>query len=113
MTAKNKVSKDIFAAAVTRRQFVKSGGMLAVGLCMVGAGPLKGQALKAAGAKNSLDPALLTSWLEIHADNTVLIRTGKNDFGQGSVFTAYRQIVAEELRMPFEAITTVVSGRYR
>jgi len=40
----------------------------------------------------------------------VLIRTGKNDFGQGSVFTAYRQIVAEELRMPFEAITTVVSG---
>jgi CO/xanthine dehydrogenase Mo-binding subunit len=110
MTAKNKVSKDILGAAVTRRQFVKSGGMLAVGLCMVGAGPLKGQALKAAGGKNSLDPALLTSWLEIHADNTVLIRTGKNDFGQGSVFTAYRQIVAEELRMPFEAITTVVSG---
>ena len=110
MTARNKVSKAIFAAAVTRRQFVKSGGMFAVGLCMVGAGPLKGQALKAAGAKNSLDPALLTSWLEIHADNTVLIRTGKNDFGQGSVFTAYRQIVAEELRMPFDAITTVVSG---
>jgi CO/xanthine dehydrogenase Mo-binding subunit len=27
-----------------------------------------------------------------------------------TVFTAYRQIVAEELSMPFEAITTVVSG---
>ena len=40
----------------------------------------------------------------------MLIRTGKNDFGQGTVFTAYRQIVAEELSMPFEAITTVVSG---
>ena len=110
MTAKNKVSKDILGAAVTRRQFVKSGGMLAVGVCMVGAGPLKGDAPKATFAKNSLDPSLPSSWLEIHADNTVLIRTGKNDFGQGSVFTAYRQIVAEELRMPFEAITTVVSG---
>jgi CO/xanthine dehydrogenase Mo-binding subunit len=61
-------------------------------------------------ATNSLDPSLASSWLEIHADNTVTIRTGKNDFGQGSVYTAYRQIVAEELSMPFEAITTVITG---
>ena len=40
----------------------------------------------------------------------MLIRTGKSDFGQGSTFTAYRQIVAEELSVPFDAITTVVSG---
>ena len=60
--------------------------------------------------KNSLDPTLGSSWIEIHADNTVLIRTGKSDFGQGSTFTAYRQIVAEELSVPFEAITTVISG---
>ncbi|HUI80647.1 MAG TPA: molybdopterin cofactor-binding domain-containing protein, partial [Bryobacteraceae bacterium] len=39
-----------------------------------------------------------------------LIRTGKSDFGQGTTFTAYRQIVAEELSAPFEAITTVVMG---
>ena len=50
------------------------------------------------------------SWIEIHADNTILIRTGKSDFGQGTIFTAYRQIVAEELSVPFEAITTVISG---
>ena len=43
-------------------------------------------------------------------DNTILIRTGKSDFGQGTTFTAYRQIVAEELSVPFEAITTVVTG---
>ena len=47
--------------------------------------------------KNSLDPTLPSSWIEIHPDNTVLIRTGKSDFGQGSTFTAYRQIVADEL----------------
>ena len=40
----------------------------------------------------------------------ILIRTGKSDFGQSTTFTAYRQIVAEELSAPFEAITTVVMG---
>ena len=39
-----------------------------------------------------------------------MIRTGKSDFGQSTIFTAYRQIVAEELGVPFEAITTVISG---
>ena len=38
------------------------------------------------------------------------MRTGKVEFGQSSVTTAYRQIVAEELRVPFEAITSVVIG---
>ena len=94
----------------TRRQFVKTSGMLAVGISIVGPASLKGDTPKATVAKNSLDPAQLSSWLEIYPDNTVLIRTGKNDFGQGSVYTAYRQIVAEELSMPFEAITTVVAG---
>jgi len=42
MTAKDNGSTDVFAAAVTRRQFVKSGGMLAVGVCMVAQG-LKGR----------------------------------------------------------------------
>jgi nicotinate dehydrogenase subunit B len=100
----------VFGATLTRREFVKTGGMLAVGISMVGTTRLRGDAPKPTIAKNSLDPALPSSWIEIHPDNTVLIRTGKNDFGQGTVFTAYRQIVAEELSMPFEAITTVVSG---
>ncbi|MDE3186787.1 MAG: xanthine dehydrogenase family protein molybdopterin-binding subunit [Acidobacteriota bacterium] len=110
MATKSNKPVDVFGATLTRRQFVKTGGMLAVGISMVGTAPLKGDTPKATIAKNSLDPALPSSWIEIHPDNTVLIRTGKNDFGQGTVFTAYRQIVAEELSMPFEAITTVVSG---
>ena len=110
MMNRSSKSIDVFGATLTRRQFVKTGGMLAVGVSMVGSTPLRGQAPHATVAKNSLNPALPSSWIEIHPDNTVLIRTGKNDFGQGSVYTAYRQIVAEELSMPFEAITTVVSG---
>ena len=110
MASKSNFPLDLFGAALTRRQFVKSGGILAVGVSVAGVAPLRGDSPKTATAKNSLDPAHLNSWIEIHPDNTVLIRTGKSDFGQGTVYTAYRQIVAEELSMPFEAITTVVSG---
>ena len=102
-------STNVFGATLTRRQFVKTSGVLAVGISTVGIAGLRGETLRV-GSKNSLDPALASSWLEIHPDNTVTIRTGKNDFGQGSVYTSYRQIVAEELSMPFESIITVVTG---
>ncbi len=100
--------KDVFGASLSRRGFVTTGGALMVGFGLVtGKGSAKANT---AVAGNTLNPALPESWIEIHADNTVLIRAGKPDFGQGTVFTAYRQIAAEELRVPFEAITTVISG---
>ena len=102
--------RNIFGASLSRRQFVKTGGALIVGISLAGPEILKGSPVKSAAMKNSLDPTLPASWIEIHPDNTVLIRTGKSDFGQGSTFTAYRQIVAEELSVPFEAITTVIQG---
>src|SRR5260370_39421952 len=101
---------NVFGPTLSSRQFIKAGGVLVVGFSFVGPELLKGDTAKAAVFKNSLDPTLLSSWVEIHPDNTVLIRTGKSDFGQGSTFTAYRQIVAEELSVPVEAITTVVAG---
>ncbi len=101
---------NVFGPTLSRRQFIKAGGVLVVGFSFVGPELLKGDTAKPAAFKNSLDPTIPSSWIEIHPDNTVLIRTGKSDFGQGSTFTAYRQIVAEELSVPFEAITTVVAG---
>jgi len=98
-------SIDVFGAALSRRGFVKAGGVL-----LAGFGLAKAEGQQKAGVVDSLNPALAESWIEIHDDNTILIRTGKSDFGQGTIFTAYRQIVAEELCVPFEAITTVVSG---
>src|SRR5271157_1741188 len=93
---------NVFGAALTRRGFVKAGGALFVGFGLVK------NSVQAATTRNSLDASLPESWIEIHPDNTILIRTGKSDFGQSTTFTAYRQIVAEELNAPFEAITTVV-----
>jgi nicotinate dehydrogenase subunit B len=99
---------NVFGASLSRRGFVKTGGAL-----LVGFGFLKADAQDAAAPAvngNNLNAALPQSWIEIHPDNTILMRVGKPDFGTGTVFTAYRQIVAEELNVPFEAITSVISG---
>lgn len=66
--------------------------------------------MKADGGIGSVDPSRIESWLEIRPDNTIAIRTGVMDFGQGSVGTSFRQVVAEELRMDFESVSEVVGG---
>src|ERR1700680_3980585 len=101
---------NVHGATLTRRQFVKTGGALIVGFSLARRSLWDKTAEAAATGKNSLDATLATSWFEIHADNTILMRTGKVDFGQTTAHTAYRQIVAEELNVPFEAIAAVVMG---
>src|ERR1700691_5332276 len=99
---------NVFGAVLTRRCFVKT-GVQAGGALLVGFGVIGVEnSAQAATTRNSLDATLPESWIEIHPDNTILIRKGKSDFGQSTTFTAYRQIVAEELSAPFEALTTVV-----
>ena len=94
---------SIHGAALSRRGFLAAGGALIVATAFR-------PSLAWAANRTSLDATAPASWIEIHADNTVLIRTGKCDFGQSSIYTAYRQIVAEELGMPLTAMTTVISG---
>jgi nicotinate dehydrogenase subunit B len=106
--SRNKRSIDVLGATLTRRQFVKTGGALIVGFSVVGKGLWQG--VEGATSRNSLDAALPGSWFEIRADNTIVMRTGRVDFGQTTAHTAYRQLVAEELNVPFEAITEVVMG---
>ncbi|MEY4761851.1 MAG: hypothetical protein RLZZ200_1707 [Pseudomonadota bacterium] len=92
------------SAVLSRRGFLAAGGSLVVVL------GLESVQAQSKAASTSLDAKQPASWIEIHADNTVWIRTGKCDFGQSSIFTAYRQAVAEELGVTFEAITEVVTG---
>lgn len=96
---------DIFGARLSRRGLLAAGGSLAVGFAVAG------RAVAAAPeAPATLDPARPASWIEIRADDTIVMRCGKPDFGQGTPYTAFRQIVAEELHTTFEAITTVHEG---
>lgn len=106
MANRSEKSINVYGATLTRRELVKAGGALLVGFGIVKADVPKKTALP----RNTLDATLPSSWIEIHPDNSILIRTGKSDFGQSTTFTAYRQIVAEELNAPFEAITTVIMG---
>jgi len=103
----NQVS-NVFGASLTRRGFVQAGGVLLAGFGLTGAKGM--ERADAAASSNTLNAGLPQSWIEIHEDNTILLRVGKPDFGQSTVFTAYRQIAAEELNVAFESITTVVSG---
>jgi CO/xanthine dehydrogenase Mo-binding subunit len=100
---------DVFGATLSRKSFVKRGGAMVVGVSLVGAG-LGVKAARGAGFQTSLDPTQVSSWLEIHSDNTILMRTGKVELGQGSASTAYAQITAEELNVPYTAITQVIMG---
>jgi nicotinate dehydrogenase subunit B len=96
-------STSIFGAELSRRGFITAGGALLV---------YAGIGSRAAHAEmtTSLDPTRSASWIEVRADNTVQFRTGKCDFGQSSIYTAYPQIIAEELGVPFEAVASVISG---
>jgi CO/xanthine dehydrogenase Mo-binding subunit len=108
MSAIENKTNDVFGATLSRRTFVKGTGALIVAVS-VPAAFTASSSTAASSAGPQLDPSRLASWLEINSDNTVLIRTGKVDMGYGTS-AAYRQIVAEELNVPFESITKLVMG---
>jgi CO/xanthine dehydrogenase Mo-binding subunit len=93
------------SAAFSRRAVLKAGGAIVVSIGMpVGVDTLLGinQAL-AQGARPSLVPSELASFIAIDADGSVSAFFGKMDMGQG-LFVAIGQIVAEELDVPFNRV---------
>ena len=89
----------------TRREFIKTSGFLVVA---AGAVPLEFLAAQGAGPYPDPDFRQLDSWIVIREDNTATFYVGKTDLGQGTG-TAFRQIMAGELDMPYDK-TTVVMG---
>jgi CO/xanthine dehydrogenase Mo-binding subunit len=124
VSAREEATIDIFGAKLSRSRFVKGAGALAVGFSVAGAG-VDAKASKAAvfgsssqanvvplvpGTAHSPDPTQTASWIDINSDGTVVMRTGIPEMGQGSASTAFAMIVAEELNIPYSAITQVVMG---
>lgn len=95
------------SSQLSRRQLLKGTGALMV---CVAAAPVIGANLQAPQLSYSINASQPNAWIEIREDNSVVIRTGKCDFGQGSIFTAYPQIIADELEVPLSAIKHVISG---
>jgi nicotinate dehydrogenase subunit B len=87
---------------ISRRDLLKSTGVLVVGFSLFGAATkvlAQGEGLSVDG----MDPTVLDSWLAISKDGTVTVYTGKVELGTG-VVTALAQIVAEELDVPFNKV---------
>ena len=102
----------------TRRDFIKTSGYLVVGVAaMANTDPFTGRVeaqtsglpTGAVGPYTDPDFRQLDSWIVIREDNTATFFVGKTDLGQGTG-TAFRQIMADELDMPYER-TACVMGR--
>src|ERR1700722_522370 len=91
-------------AALDRRGFLKTAGVLIVGFRMsstevhaqFGSAPIPG----------SPDNTQLDSWIAIAEDGTITAFSGKEELGQG-ISTAQQQLVAEELLVPFDRVRLI------
>jgi CO/xanthine dehydrogenase Mo-binding subunit len=66
-----------------------------------------GQAFAQGATRPPLMPDQLSSYIAVNADGTVSAFFGKMDMGQG-LFVAIGQMVAEELDVPFKAVTVIM-----
>jgi nicotinate dehydrogenase subunit B len=97
------------ATHFSRRALLKAGGALVVSVgAPIGLDTVLGigQAF-AQGTKPPLTPEQLSSYIAVNADGSVSAFFGKMDMGQG-LFVAIGQIVAEELDVPFKAVTVLM-----
>jgi len=92
-----------------RRDFLKSSGVLVIGLSLSGVDvPLVAQNI-AAGPYPDVDFRKLDAWIVIKEDNTATYYVGKTDLGQGTG-TAFRQIMSDELDMAYERTSCVMGA---
>jgi nicotinate dehydrogenase subunit B len=93
-------------AHCSRRDFLRAGGALVVGVMLPGAArTARGQT--PVGGKPPLTPDELDSWIAVLPDGRVRAFFGKMDMGQG-VDVAIGQIVADELDVAFERVDVVM-----
>jgi nicotinate dehydrogenase subunit B len=97
--------------ATDRREFLKTSGMLVVGLHIAGTagGNPIAAVFEADGPYPDPDFKQLDSWIVIREDDTATFYVGKTDCGQGTG-TAFRQMMSDELDIAFDK-TACVMGR--
>jgi nicotinate dehydrogenase subunit B len=103
------MTPDAFAAlqkaGPSRRNFLKSAGVLIVGFSV--AGPVRKLAAQDPTNPTGLvDANQVDSWIAIAADESVTAYSGKCEFGQG-FSTVQTQLVADELYVPLDRVTLI------
>ena len=91
-------------SAFSRRELLQGALVVSVGSALGADALLALNTAYAQGAKPPLMPNELASYIAINADGTVSAFFGKMDMGHG-LFVAIGQMVAEELDVPFKAVT--------
>src|SRR5580698_4018539 len=100
------MTKHEQSAAFSRRALLRAGGALVVSL----GAPVAFDVARAAGdamstvTKPPLTPDQLSSYLTVNSDGSISTYFGKMDMGQG-LSVAIKQIVAEELDVPYDRVT--------
>src|SRR5215467_13589486 len=87
----------------TRREFLRTSGVLVVGIAASAQQPPAG------GPYPDPDYHQLDSWIVIRQDNTATFYVGKTDCGQGTG-TSFRQMMCDELDFPYEKTTCVMGS---
>ena len=108
MSEKSGMTDLIGGTPFARRDFLKAGGALLIGLSL--GGVLSGQeeqedAVAFAAGPNQPDRKRLDTWIAIHSDNTATVFIGFVELGQGTS-TALLQIAAEELDLDMHQVAS-------
>ncbi len=112
MTTSARIPRQVEEILAThRRGFLKSAGLLFVGIAAAAVAPptADAQTGNSAGPYPDVDFHQLDSWIVIHADNTATFYVGKTDCGQGTG-TSFRQLMSDELDIAFDRTACIMGS---
>ncbi len=112
MTPSARIPRQVEEILAThRRGFLKSAGLLFVGIAAAAVAPptADAQTGNSAGPYPDVDFHQLDSWIVIHADNTATFYVGKTDCGQGTG-TSFRQLMSDELDIAFDRTACIMGS---
>lgn len=96
----------------SRRTFLKLSGCLTIGFTIGGSAEVLPSEMYTELPESLMRNPKINSWLEVLADGSVRVFTGKMELGQG-VRTAIAQIAAEELELDIDKIEVVLADTER
>ena len=95
---------------LSRKSLLKGGGALIVGFSLLGATTRRASATAATtgtfDSNGPYDSNAVDSWITVNADNTVSVKLGMIELGQGST-TGLLMIAAEELNLPMSQVKMI------
>jgi len=94
---------------LSRRNFLRSAGMLVVSFSASAAANAQTAAIPTAGPYPDPDFRQIDSWIVIHADETATFYVGKTDCGQGTG-TGFRQLMSDELDIAYDKTACIMGS---